>query len=88
MNKKRFQDISSTFANKSILVVGDIMLDSFMWGVADRISPEAPVPIVSVELAELASGVSTPVPTKDENNLISDIVNEYPAVSYVVVFPK
>jgi len=49
MNKKRFQDITSTFAKKSILVVGDIMLDSFMWGVAKRISPEAPVPIITVD---------------------------------------
>ena len=56
MNKKRFQDISSTFANKSILVVGDIMLDSFMWGVADRISPEAPVPIVSVDTVTHSPG--------------------------------
>ncbi len=56
MNKKRFQDISSTFANKSILVVGDIMLDSFMWGVAERISPEAPVPIVSVDTVTHSPG--------------------------------
>ena len=56
MNKKRFQHISSTFANKSILVVGDIMLDSFMWGVADRISPEAPVPIVAVNTVTHSPG--------------------------------
>ena len=49
MNKKRFQDITSTFAKKSILVVGDFMLDSFMWGIAERISPEAPVPIITVD---------------------------------------
>ncbi len=32
----------------NILVVGDLMLDSYMWGGADRISPEAPVPVVVV----------------------------------------
>lgn len=32
----------------NILVVGDLMLDSYMWGLADRISPEAPVPVVAV----------------------------------------
>lgn len=32
----------------NILVVGDLMLDSYMWGGADRISPEAPVPVVAV----------------------------------------
>ena len=56
MNKKRFNDISSTFTNKSILVVGDIMLDSFMWGVAERISPEAPVPIVAVDTVTHSPG--------------------------------
>ncbi|MCX7987281.1 MAG: bifunctional ADP-heptose synthase [Bacteroidales bacterium] len=33
---------------KKILVVGDVMIDSYVWGRVDRISPEAPVPIVSV----------------------------------------
>jgi len=32
----------------TILVVGDLMLDSYMWGSADRISPEAPVPVIAV----------------------------------------
>ena len=31
-----------------ILVVGDLMLDSYLWGSAERISPEAPVPVVAV----------------------------------------
>ena len=33
----------------SILVVGDLMIDHYLWGSSNRISPEAPVPIVSVE---------------------------------------
>lgn len=37
---------------KSIMVVGDIMLDSYIWGSVDRISPEAPVPVVNVESTE------------------------------------
>ena len=56
MNNKRFNDISSAFTNKSILVVGDIMLDSFMWGLAERISPEAPVPIVAVDTVTHSPG--------------------------------
>lgn len=35
--------------NKSILVVGDTMVDKFIWGKVSRISPEAPVPIVEVK---------------------------------------
>lgn len=41
--------ILSSFSNKKILVVGDLMLDSYMYGSANRISPEAPVPVVDVK---------------------------------------
>jgi rfaE bifunctional protein kinase chain/domain len=37
------------FGRSSILVVGDIILDQFVWGKVSRISPEAPVPVVGVE---------------------------------------
>ena len=37
-----------SFNNKKIMIVGDIMLDVYMEGKVERISPEAPVPIVSV----------------------------------------
>ncbi len=40
------------FGAMNILVVGDIMLDSYIWGKVDRISPEAPVPVVLVERRE------------------------------------
>jgi D-beta-D-heptose 7-phosphate kinase/D-beta-D-heptose 1-phosphate adenosyltransferase len=38
-----------TFSDRQVLVVGDIMMDEFLWGEVSRISPEAPVPIVKVE---------------------------------------
>lgn len=36
-----------SFRGKRILVVGDVMVDSYLWGKVDRISPEAPVPVVA-----------------------------------------
>ena len=36
------------FAGKRVLVIGDLMLDEFLWGKVSRISPEAPVPVVEV----------------------------------------
>lgn len=48
MDSKRFHALADQFSQKHILVVGDLMLDSYMWGATSRISPEAPVPIVSV----------------------------------------
>jgi D-beta-D-heptose 7-phosphate kinase/D-beta-D-heptose 1-phosphate adenosyltransferase len=40
--------VLSRFSRKKILVIGDLMLDKFIWGKVDRISPEAPVPVVWV----------------------------------------
>ena len=37
------------FAGRRILVLGDLMLDRYLWGRVDRISPEAPVPVVEIE---------------------------------------
>ncbi|MDD5681101.1 MAG: D-glycero-beta-D-manno-heptose-7-phosphate kinase [Candidatus Omnitrophica bacterium] len=43
---ERLRKIIRHFDNTSILVVGDLMLDEFIWGKVSRISPEAPVPVV------------------------------------------
>jgi len=37
------------FKNVTALVIGDLMIDEYLWGSVDRISPEAPVPVVCVE---------------------------------------
>src|ERR1051325_6176052 len=43
---KRVQAILNASRDASILVIGDLMLDQFVWGNVRRISPEAPVPVV------------------------------------------
>ena len=45
----RIEKILSGFKRRNILVVGDLMLDKFIWGEVSRISPEAPIPVVEVE---------------------------------------
>jgi len=48
-----------TFHNAQVLVIGDLMLDSFYFGKASRISPEAPVPVVNIErLEDLPGGAA------------------------------
>jgi rfaE bifunctional protein kinase chain/domain len=42
----------SGFNNLSALIIGDVMVDAYLWGKVERISPEAPVPIVSVNKRE------------------------------------
>ena len=44
----RFRTLVEAFASRRLLVVGDLMLDEFIWGRVSRISPEAPVPVVQV----------------------------------------
>nr|MDJ0955639.1 PfkB family carbohydrate kinase [Arenicellales bacterium] len=45
-----------TFAGVHVLVVGDVMLDRYWFGDVDRISPEAPVPVISVDHSEEKAG--------------------------------
>jgi rfaE bifunctional protein kinase chain/domain len=45
----KVQQLKSTEKKPSILVVGDLMIDHYIWGSATRLSPEAPVPIVNVK---------------------------------------
>ena len=40
------------FKDIKIGVIGDVMLDTYLWGNVERISPEAPVPVVAVESKE------------------------------------
>src|SRR6266850_2472421 len=48
--------IVQRFAGRRVAVLGDCMLDRYLWGRVDRISPEAPVPVVEVERESLALG--------------------------------
>ena len=41
-------DILKKFKRTHLLVIGDLMLDRFIWGDVERLSPEAPVPVLRV----------------------------------------
>lgn len=51
-----FQQLFSSFSSLKVGVIGDVMLDTYMWGKVDRISPEAPVPVVSLQKKEYRIG--------------------------------
>src|SRR5215831_13625204 len=51
-----FQKLFESFSTLRVGVIGDLMLDTYMWGKVDRISPEAPVPIVSLDKKEYRIG--------------------------------
>lgn len=48
MEINRITELLKSFQKMHILVIGDVMLDEFIWGKVSRISPEAPVPVVEV----------------------------------------
>jgi D-glycero-beta-D-manno-heptose-7-phosphate kinase len=47
--KQRAEEISRQMRERNIVVLGDVMLDEFLWGDVTRISPEAPVPVVDIK---------------------------------------
>ena len=49
---KNFKELFQSFRSIKVGIVGDVMLDTYMWGEVERISPEAPVPIVSLKNKE------------------------------------
>ena len=49
-------ELFDQFDNLRVLIIGDVMLDSYVWGRVERISPEAPVPIVTVDRRERRLG--------------------------------
>ncbi len=67
MSNSNLDKVVKQFCEKSILVIGDIMLDEFIFGNVERINPEAPVPILNVKKREIRLGAAANV----ANNIIS-----------------
>ncbi len=53
---KRVEEICSQFKDKKILIFGDVILDRYIFGAVNRISPEAPVPVLKVKNEEFRAG--------------------------------
>ncbi|ACN99770.1 bifunctional protein RfaE, domain I [Sulfurihydrogenibium azorense Az-Fu1] len=64
---QRAEELISKFSNIKIAVVGDVILDKYLWGEVERISPEAPVPIVDVKRETLSLGGASNV----ANNIVA-----------------
>jgi D-beta-D-heptose 7-phosphate kinase/D-beta-D-heptose 1-phosphate adenosyltransferase len=56
MKLARLNHLLAQFPRQQLLVVGDVMLDHFLWGHVSRISPEAPVPVVEVRREDCFPG--------------------------------
>ncbi|WP_297455633.1 D-glycero-beta-D-manno-heptose-7-phosphate kinase [Persephonella sp.] len=80
ITKKRAKEIIQKFPEKSILIVGDLILDKYVWGEVERISPEAPVPVVEVKKETYnpggASNVAWNISTLGASSYISGVIGE------------
>lgn len=56
IKKDKIRELFRSFDNLNVLIIGDVMIDSYLWGKVSRISPEAPVPIVAVSKKERRLG--------------------------------
>ncbi len=61
INLQNLQQAIEKFSSANVLVIGDIIVDHFIWGSVSRISPEAPVPVVNITDESLLLGGSANV---------------------------
>ena len=74
------EEVFEKISEVTALVVGDVMLDAYFWGKVERISPEAPVPIVHVEKKENrlggAANVALNIKALDATAIICSVVGD------------
>src|SRR5215472_18798510 len=56
LTRGRAEELAGKFEGRRLIVLGDVMLDEFIWGKVRRISPDAPVPVVEIERETVALG--------------------------------
>jgi D-beta-D-heptose 7-phosphate kinase/D-beta-D-heptose 1-phosphate adenosyltransferase len=56
LSKQRVEEIARQMPARIVVVLGDVMLDEFIWGDVSRISPEAPVPVVDIQRQSMHLG--------------------------------
>ncbi|MBI5894282.1 MAG: D-glycero-beta-D-manno-heptose-7-phosphate kinase [Deltaproteobacteria bacterium] len=80
LNLKKAVSILNNFKRQRILVVGDLMLDHFIWGRVSRISPEAPVPVVKVVSENMmlggAANVANNISSLNSHVLLCGVVGD------------
>jgi len=58
MTEQEIRKVFSSFNDKKVLLIGDAMIDAYMWGKVERMSPEAPIPVVEIDKHEIRLGGS------------------------------
>jgi len=78
--KDKLTELFNSFNDLNVLIIGDVMVDSYLWGNVERISPEAPVPIVSVSRRENrlggAANVALNIKSLGANPILCSVVGD------------
>lgn len=79
-NNTTIQQIFKSFNKLNVLIIGDVMIDAYMWGNVNRISPEAPVPIVAVNKKENrlggAANVALNIQAMGANAILCSVIGD------------
>jgi len=80
VQKSDYKQLFESFNGLNVMIIGDVMIDSYIWGQVSRISPEAPVPIVSVNKREArlggAANVALNVKAMGANPILCSVVGD------------
>ena len=92
MNDK-LTELFDSFNDLNVLIIGDVMVDSYLWGKVERISPEAPVPIVSVSKRENrmggAANVALNIKSLGANPILCSVVgNDLKGTEFIQLLEK
>lgn len=80
MSDPSFDEIFNKFNDLNVLIIGDVMVDAYIWGKVERMSPEAPVPVVSVSKKDFrlggAANVALNIKALGANPILCSVVGE------------
>lgn len=87
-----YKKIFNRFDGLNILIIGDVMIDSYMWGRVDRISPEAPVPVATIVKTEDrlggAANVALNIKAMGANPILCSVVGHDPKAKSLLSLMK
>ena len=87
-DERRLNELIANFRGKRIAVVGDLMIDRYYWGIVQRISPEAPVPVVEIESESVRFGGAANVASNIQSLggvpiIVGMIGNDHPGAMFM-----
>ena len=78
LSRQRVNTLLKSFSKQKTLIMGDLMVDKYVWGIGIRLSSEAPVPVIRVDREEYRSKSARSYPGEsDGSTLLGDRLSRY-----------